>query len=132
MLPFEDQVLFDHKTGTFAVGYHTITTNLPVCATDPSIVSHFQADLLRGTNPATAAGTPDFATEPGRLMDWKFDGQDCPEPVTPVTPTPEKPVVTPTTNLPNTGAGAIVAQASLVGLAAGVIHARKVRAKANQ
>lgn len=119
-LPLNEQKLYDFKTGKYAVGIHEVTVNLPVCETDKNVVRFFQADLLRGTSPTTAAGTPDYATEPGRLIDWKHGGEECPDPVKPVTPeTPQ--TVTPSA-LPSTGPASVIAPVLLTGSLAGVAH----------
>lgn len=130
--PMDQQVLFSHAVmENVGVGTHRITADLPVCENNPDVITFYQADMLRGTNPTTADGTPNYATEPGRMMDWKFGGQDCPEPVVEVV-TEEVEVVKEvevTRTLPNTGIGNVFAIGSIVGLAGGVAHNLRTRLK---
>jgi len=122
-LPLSGQKLYDFKTGTYGVGIHSLTVSLPVCASNPSIVRYYQADLLRGSSPTTAQGTSDYAKagEAGRLIDWKVGGEACPTPATPVTPvTPAS--TTPTKTLPATGPQGIIAVSAAIAIAAAAAH----------
>lgn len=120
-LPLNEQKLYAFKSGTYGVGIHEVTVNLPVCETNKNIVRFYQADLLRGNNPTNVNGTADYAAtgESGRLIDWKIGGEKCPaaKPVKPAS----KPTETPET-LPNTGAASVIAPALLTGSLAAVVH----------
>ncbi|HSH31841.1 MAG TPA: hypothetical protein VK963_04220 [Candidatus Saccharimonadales bacterium] len=97
--PYDLQRLFDTKTLQFSVGTHNITTHIPDC--------YFQADLVRGTEPAGYDGGPIY--EEGRMMASLHGGtQPCEEnsegggtgetpeqPQPPVTENPTLPVVNP-------------------------------------
>lgn len=135
------QTVHDIKSGTFAPGEYSFTVKLPVCSTDPKIVSGYQADIVADANP------PRDLTPPGAggywdkrqegnggymVTEYKIGGNKCPAPVTPVTPVVTPPVVTPPVTetpvqpvtpvaaatpetLPETGAGSVLTIAGLVG-----------------
>jgi hypothetical protein len=104
--PYSAQKLFKFATGKFGPGEHSLSTQLPEC--------FFQADLVRGTNPTAADGSPVY--ESGRMLGSLHGGtKACITPETPptggegggsLTPeVPATPAATPTPTLPDTGAG---------------------------
>lgn len=120
-LPLSEQVLHDFVTATYPVGIHEVSVKLPVCDNTNNQVHFFQADLLRGSSPTTALGTVDFATEPGRLIDWKHGGEKCKsKKVVKVVKSNEK--VVQAEALPNTGPADFILPAAAVALAAGAGH----------
>lgn len=122
-LPLNEQKLYNFTTGTYGVGIHEVSVQLPVCETDKNIVRFYQADLLRGNNPTNVNGSADYAAtgESGRLIDWKIGGEKCPEPTKPVTPAKKTTPAAPEA-LPETGAAGLIAPAMLTGTLAGVVH----------
>jgi hypothetical protein len=56
-----DQVLYKYKTGYFAPGHHTMTTQIPNCM--------YQADVLASTNPRAADGTANYMYQNGKFVD---------------------------------------------------------------
>ena len=77
-LPLNEQKLYNFTTGSYGVGIHEVSVQLPVCETDKNIVRFYQADLLRGTNPTNVNGSADYAAtgESARLIDWKIGGEN--------------------------------------------------------
>jgi len=100
-MPYDQQKLYSHATGTFKPGTHTLTTKLPNC--------YYQVDLVTGSKPTDAYGGPRYATE-NRLRRSLHGGTQSCTPVTPpvtppTTPTPT-PTIQPTATLAKTGASA--------------------------
>lgn len=114
--PYEAQKLYKFNTGTFGVGRHTMTVELPDC--------YYQVDIVRFANPTAEDGGPVY--ENHRLLDFKHGGtrpcEDKPE--QPVKPA-EK-VVKPTV-LPNTGPASVVPFAFGIGSIAGIVHNIRAR-----
>ena len=126
-LPLNEQELYKTATGTFGPGTHTLTAEVPVC--------YWQADLVQGTRPTAADGTADYRFENGDLlMDAAFGGDGvCKKggetPSAPQTPATD---VSTITTLPSTGAGSVLATATVLGLGAGAAYSvirRKQSAK---
>jgi len=110
--PYSAQKLFGHTTQTFNEGMHTISVKLPDC--------YYQVDLLRGTNPTAADGSPVYDT--AVLMGSLHGGtQVCGGDKTPPPPP---------TELPKTGSGANIFVLGALTAVAGyaVALARKARA----
>jgi LPXTG-motif cell wall-anchored protein len=119
--PYDQQKVFDHVTGTFGVGKHTLTVKMPNC--------FYQIDLARGANPTGPNGSAVYET--GRLMGSLHGGTKvCETPTPPPTPptTPQPPVtpvtpVAPTPEvLPNTGAGSTAAIVAVAAAIAGTAY----------
>lgn len=75
-LPLKSQVLYKTNTQTFGVGEHTISVEVPAC--------YWQADIMEGTRPTAADGTPDYKigdpSDPktDRFIDVAFGGdKEC-------------------------------------------------------
>ena len=117
---FTTQKMYDVKTQTFGVGSHSMTVKLPVCSTDPNIVSGYQVDVFATGNPSPVMHVPNtggFYDQPQAagwpmVIDWHVGGNKCPAPVAPPVVTPQAPAVaTPVaspTVLPNAGAGSVI------------------------
>lgn len=110
-VPFDKQTFVDSKSGTFPVGFHSLTVKKPQC--------FYQVDLLRGLSPFGANGGG------VNYVDWQYvssahGGQECkPAP----TPQPVKPAAVVTTGkLPNTGVGDVIPVAVVAGTGAGIMH----------
>lgn len=113
--PYSSQTLFAHSTGTFAPGTHTLTVALPNC--------YYQLDLILGSAPTDATGSPDYAMQ-GILRRSLHGGtQSC---ATTPTPTPTNPTPTPLsstpTALPNTGPAALFIVVGLAIVGGYVFH----------
>lgn len=124
--PYELQKLYKYVSGTFGVGKHTLTVELPDC--------FYQVDLARGKNPTGPNGSAVY--EQGRLMGSLHGGTKvCEEPKqpeepktpeTPETPTPETPAPAP--EMPATGAGSLLgvfAGSSILGAGAHHLIAKR-------
>lgn len=106
--PYSEQKLFKSTGGTFGVGTHTLTVQLPNC--------FFQVDLARNSVPV---GTK------GHLMGSLHGGtQACTQPTPSPTPTPSTPASATSqqpTSLPNTGPGSdalvVASGATVLGIA---------------
>ncbi len=112
-VPFDKQTFVDSKSGTFPVGFHSLTVMKPKC--------FYQVDLLRGLSPYGPNGGVDYTA--GQYVSSAHGGEEC----KPVPPTPQPTPVTPATvvvtkTLPNTGAGEILPIALATGTGAGFLH----------
>lgn len=130
--PYNEQKLYKHVSGTFGVGTHTLTVQLPDC--------YYQVDLVRGSSPTDANGGPLYGKS---VMMAAFHGgtKACVTPTPPKTPTPPTTTPTPTpqtpavpqqpTSLPNTGAGSDIFLSALGAsvLGAAFQYARQLRAR---
>ncbi len=100
-LPYDQQKLYKHVTGTFGKGKHTLTVELPQC--------YYQVDLARGKNPTGPNGSAVYET--GRLMGSLHGGtKSCEAPTTPPTTTTTSPVVPKPQAaevMPSTGVGSV-------------------------
>jgi LPXTG-motif cell wall-anchored protein len=126
--PYDKQKLFKFVTGTFGVGTHTLTVQLPDC--------YYQVDLVRGSSPTDANGGPLYG-KPVMMAALHGGTQACvtptpPTPTSPTTPTPQTPVMPQQpTSLPNTGAGSNIFLGALGAsvLGAAFQYARQLRAR---
>jgi LPXTG-motif cell wall-anchored protein len=139
--PYDSQKLFDHKTESFTVGKHTITTKMPDC--------YYQVDLVKGDHDASSTGTPAYGSNlMGSLhggmkaCGGKGGGTPTPTPTPSSTPVPTStptttPVVSPSpspspavlsaTTLPDTGSATsgIVGLGSMISAGYTYIRARR-------
>ncbi len=142
--PYNLQKVYSHNTGTYGVGTHTISTKLPNC--------FYQVDLIRGSNPTAADGSPVYAA--GVLMGSLHAGtQVCttptpspspshspsptptpsrtpnPTPTPTPTATPEPKVLGTATKLPDTGGSlmGLVGLTGMIGTSAAYIRSRRNR-----
>lgn len=127
---FDKQTLFDHSTGTFGLGTHTLSVKKANC--------YFQLDLVTGASAAGIGGEPIYKGTPIKLLAFAQGGtQVCttatpastiPTPSVPTTPTPQLPaaptaaVTVAPTALPNTGAGNVVGIFAIVAAAGAAMH----------
>lgn len=126
-----DQVFNNYSQKTFGPGKHSLTATLPNCM--------WQADVVEGSNPKAADGTANYQYQNGKFVDGglrdflKGGYGICETPEKPEKPEkPQKPdepkkeipktPVTPTEvkELPNTGAGSILASTMGLSTTAGL------------
>lgn len=117
-LPYSEQKLYKHVSGTFAPGVHTMTVALPNC--------FYQVDLVRGAEPTDQNGGPQYGSE--RMAGSLHGGtQACTDEKTEDVLSTE--VVSPT-ELPKTGLGsgfAYLLGAIMAATAASLQYLRQAR-----
>lgn len=123
-VPLSAQTLHASVTGTFEPGFGELTVEKPKC--------FYQVDLLRGTNPIgeNTGGGANYKEE--QFVSSTHGGQACedPKPEPKPQPKPQPKGTGGPTELPNTGAGEVVAIAAGVGAVTGVAY--NVRARRNR
>lgn len=115
-VPFDQQKFVDSKSGTFAVGFSSLTVKKPKC--------FYQVDLLRGLSPYGAGGTSNNY-DSGQYVSSAHGGTEC-KPTPAPTPTPVTPLPTGGPSLPQTGVESGVAGIlGMTGLSYGAYALRK-------